>query len=558
MRAKERKAGRLEASGKKKILLAALCGALALSAVAGGIVAARKKSMDSVVNVYPVEYFSMSDYYADRRETEGSVSTDRLQNIHLSGTEIITKIYVTEGQTVKKGDPLIAYDTTLTQIDLDRQSIALSKLELELKEARALLQYYKGLRPYVPPAPVPETTPAETTTEPETTPPRTTPAEATPETTPGQSQSEDAQETQPAETQPAAPVLLGGSGTKEDPQQYLWPQSQAMSEAILLTLMGERQELFVSFYIFEQDNSAGECLWAWQLHCRLEDETLCWQTIAVAESPRSPLLPPEPEEPSEPEQPVEPEPVLPEPEHYYTAAELVRLRAEQEEKIRSLDLQHRMAKVEYERAVLELSDGVVYSQVDGTVLALRTEQEAKASGEPLLTVSGGGGYLVTGYISELALDTVKPGDTVMISSWYNGMEFEGTVMEISDIPAQAGMYYGGDRGNASYYPFTVSVPAEAGLREYDYVGIQYGMQPEGEESFYVEKILIARENGQYFVYADKDGKLEKRPVSVGRELHESYYEVKSGVDVTDSLAFPYGVYEGAKTRLAEPGELYGW
>ena len=62
----------------------------------------------------------------------------------------------------------------------------------------------------------------------------------------------------------------------------------------------------------------------------------------------------------------------------------------------------------------------MYSQLDGVVKAVRTPTDAAANNEAVVEVSAGGGYYVTGTVSELQLDTVKVGQTVTISSRMNG------------------------------------------------------------------------------------------------------------------------------------------
>ena len=46
--------------------------------------------------------------------------------------QIVSKVYVQEGQEVKEGDPLLSYDMTLVNIDLEMEK--LSKQQLEIKK----------------------------------------------------------------------------------------------------------------------------------------------------------------------------------------------------------------------------------------------------------------------------------------------------------------------------------------------------------------------------------------------------------------------------------------
>ena len=62
----------------------------------------------------------MTDYWGDTTETGGTVTMDKLQKVFLSQTQTSAQVYVTEGQTVKKGDRLLSYDSTLTELDVER------------------------------------------------------------------------------------------------------------------------------------------------------------------------------------------------------------------------------------------------------------------------------------------------------------------------------------------------------------------------------------------------------------------------------------------------------
>ena len=89
----------------------------------GGLTLLRNGSR-SAVKVYPVTGISMTDYWGDTTETSGTVTMDKLQKVFLSQTQTSAQVYVTEGQTVKKGDRLLSYDSTLTELDVERARIA--------------------------------------------------------------------------------------------------------------------------------------------------------------------------------------------------------------------------------------------------------------------------------------------------------------------------------------------------------------------------------------------------------------------------------------------------
>ena len=72
------------------------------------------------------------------------------------------------------------------------------------------------------------------------------------------------------------------------------------------------------------------------------------------------------------------------------------------------------------KKLAELGDGNVYAEFDGTVKAVRDPDAAYNNSEAVVELSGGGGYYVTGTLSEMDLGSVQVGDSVSISSWMTG------------------------------------------------------------------------------------------------------------------------------------------
>ncbi len=240
-------------------------------------------------------------------------------------------------------------------------------------------------------------------------------------------------------------------------------------------------------------------------------------------------------------------------------AEIQAEKAELQQKIKDLDLKLRMAEVELKRMNQELSDGVIYAEMSGTIASVLNEGDARASGEPVIKLAGGGGYLVQGTVDELDFDTVYVGQNVDVTSWESGQTFRGTVQEISDTPTDSAMIYGGGNMNVSYYPFTVRIDGDANLREYETLELKLETEHEQTDAFYLEQPFLLQEDGHSYVYiADEDGLLEKREVTTGVTLWGSSVQILDGITLEDSIAFPYGknAREGAKTKLSTLDELY--
>ena len=542
----------------KKIIIICIVVVLVLSAAAvGGAVLLKNRG--GPVGVFSLYDVGMTDYIGDQSECSGMVSTENMQSVYISPTQTLKEVYVQEGQQVSAGDKLASFDTTLSDVELERQRIAVEKVKAQITEETAHLAEINTYKPYVP-VPEPEPEP-EKPLEPVT-----------------------------------LPYLRGGDGTQGKPYIYLWDASLWYTEDFINTVIplepvnpappeepenpeegdpgestGEsgdepgdtepdappaEETVYVSktaYVIFEEreySNPEGELLEYWgMVFTRNTDGSFVFSVYKPDPSYDAGSQPDTPSDPG-----VSPE------EPQYTAAEIAQMRAESEKKIKDLNLQLKVEQVKYEKLKLEINTGVVTAEVSGIVKSVSDPAEAKANGSSFILVSGGGGYYIEGTLTEMDLATVKVGQEVTVMSWYTGMEITGEIVEISDFPSpdSAGNYSNGNR-NVSYYPFTVFVSDEADFGSEDYyVSIMYSSKGESH-GIYVEKPFVLTEGSKSYLYvAGEDGKLHKREVTVGGYLWDNYAEIVSGITAEDRIAFPYGdnVRDGAEIKDGSLEELY--
>lgn len=257
---------------------------------------------------------------------------------------------------------------------------------------------------------------------------------------------------------------------------------------------------------------------------------------------------------------TQPEPELPQIDmgSGYTSAQIAELRSQQEKTIRDLQFQVKMAESNYQIKLKETQSGDVLATINGTVVSLLTEEQAKEENQPVLKLSGGGGFYVQGSVSELQKDKLQPGQTVTINDWNTGMTYEGQVESVADFPTGEEYWNGMGNPNVSYYPFTVFVGEEADLQEGSYVSMIYS-PGDAQQGIYLENPFLVTEQGTSYVYvAGSDGKLEKRPVTTGKSLWGSYTQILDGITAEDQIAFPYGknLKPGAPTQLSDISQLY--
>ncbi len=589
-------------SGKKKLLIAVLVLLLAAGAVTGAYFILRANREPA--KVYSVSEISEDSYDDYQNMVGGEIRTDRLQVAFPSDTQQINEVLVQEGDQVKKGDVLIRYSTTLTELQLQRKELEIAQKEEELEKNQRSYQRYFGKRYQLPvpqsqgqgkprgagelpggvrlellsaplylgePGPGTEPTePVTESTEPVTEPtePVTEPTE--PVTEPTEPVTEPTEPvTEPTETVPEsteAPdpnlvetiAYVAGSGTREDPALYVIAEDYALSREELEALLGDRQELNLVLANTLDNRIDSPVTSAWGMSLFSTEQGWSFRLSDASSYVGAPLAPAEPEDPQEPDWPVEPDyPVIPDNPSGPSWEELQQLRKELEEKIRDLDLEIRMAKAEYKAMEKEMGSGDLRAEFDGVVLTLNDPDYAMESGEPLIKVSGGGGYSVVCNVSELQLRYVTPGKTVTVSSWYGG-EYPATVKEISPYPSSG--YYDPYQ-NVSYYPVTLEVDASANLGEEYWVDVNLGSDKPSGGSYYLFKAFVLTESGKSYVYVrGEDGLLEKRYLNTGRDMYGYMIEILGGLDRDEMIAFPYAksTQEGAKTQEGKLQELYGY
>ena len=567
-------------------------------AVAGGVVwgilTLARNAHRGNVDVYAVSDFSMTDYWGDTSQTSGMVSTDRMQKIFLSDTQKVKQVYVKEGQTVRKGDKLLSYDTTLTALDIERAQINYERQQLQQETAKKelerllLAQNQEELQKQI----------EELQTK----------IDELIGKNQEQWYDENSVPIPSVTTVEGKAAALQGDGSKEEPLYFNWNTGDPLSEENLIKLLPEEAEEAYVVLVIRKDNRSQHQPVAY-ITLRLELEGglpitpepdssgTGTQSGTGADTGSEPADGPDTETgeggqttdtPVTSEQKLnyyyenlpgiewqDPEVTTDEIrelqkeleelqkllEESYPKEELIKMIRDKNKEIAQLDTSIKLAKVNLEKVKKEVGSDTVYSELEGTVKAVRDPNGGDFTGsEAVVEVSGGGGYYIDGALSELELGTVSIGGTVQVNSWMTGASCQGEIVEISDYPTDNANSWSDGNSNVSYYPFKVFVPEEANLQEGDWVEMSY-QNTAGDDgnTMYLESMFIRSENGKSYVMArGENGKLEKRWVQTGRNLWGSYTQIRGGLTVDDFVAFPYGrdVAEGAGTTEATPDKLY--
>lgn len=606
----------MKKQNKKKIIITVTAVVLVV-AIGLGVWFGVSRGRSEPVKVFAFNSVGMTEYWGDSQESYGPVSTDKIQTVFLSSTQTVTEMKVAQGDEVKKGDVLMTFDTTLSDLQLERKRLEVEKLKLDLETAQKKLKDIRNMKPMsivssddfnyggengganrplegnyelsdkqfydgkdeetalicwlrngytvndsilekarqlaedlqTKNQPDPTEPDTEPTTEPTTEPP-TQPSTEPP------TQPSTEPPTQPSTEPPTQPSTEASTPSTEESSEG---EDGEQSSASAAENPGEKptvsvEDYFIVFKVTEDDMSMGNRL-AWEgLHVFKQGSGFAFNFFDASGVPDHTITTDDPDntDPTDPD--------MPDPGSGYTAAQLAQMRAEQEKTIKETKFKIKMAEADYKIMQTEMSDGNVYAEFDGKVVSVLTEEEAKTQNQPVLKVSGGGGFYIQGSVSELEKDKMQIGQEVTVNDWNTGMTYTGKIVSMGDFPTNSDGWNGSGNPNVSYYPFTVFVDETADLQAGMYVNIQYS-SAESENGIYLENPFIRTENGQSYVYVQgANGKLEKRFVTTGKALWGSYTEIRSGLTVDDLIAFPYGknLKEGAPTVESDVSDLYSY
>ena len=616
----------MKKQNKKKIIITVTAVVLVV-AIGLGVWFGVSRGRSEPVKVFAFNSVGMTEYWGDSQESYGPVSTDKIQTVFLSSTQTVTEMKVAQGDEVKKGDVLMTFDTTLSDLQLERKRLEVEKLKLDLETAQKKLKDIQNMKPMSIVSPddfdnsdedsdddgdlekdyelsydhaydgskpskalicwLRVTTgdeevritptvddalleearqqaekfqnenqpdPTEPSTEPttESTTESTTEPATEPPTQPGTEPP-----TQPSTEPPTQPSTEASTPSTEETSEGEGGEHSSASAA---ENPDEKPTITVnSYYMVIKATEGNKRMGArvvWQgMYIRKVGSGFTFQFFDATGVPDHMAT-----DPDDPDNTDPTDPDMPDPGCGYTAAQLAQMRAEQEKTIKETKFKIKMAEADYKIMQTEMSDGNIYAEFDGKVVSVLTEEEAKTQNQPVLKVSGGGGFYIQGSVSELEKDKMQIGQEVTVNDWNTGMTYTGKIVSMGDFPTNSDGWNGSGNPNVSYYPFTVFVDETADLQAGMYVNIQYS-SAESENGIYLENPFIRTENGQSYVYVQgAGGKLEKRFVTTGKALWGSYTEIRSGLTVDDLIAFPYGknLKEGAPTVESDVSDLYSY
>lgn len=590
----------------KKVIAAVIVLAVLAGASVGGIYGYKSyQSKKLVVTVRPVSYINYG-YWGDAETSYGMVTNDSLQEVYLEDSGKVEEIFVAEGDSVEKGDPLVRYDISEVQMQLKRKNLEMSNLNNTIAVANHDLEILKKTMPVDKKRPninlshwgIEDTENTEYTGEEnvnlipekdekddriynyvtgESVPYNAATADGSEENpyifycnqgayaygsfynsirpkegVPGKhavfivcKKDENGKMVmeQPPAQEPGTDVTPGtetpsGTETGSEPGTGTEPLTSAETPVLPAPETGTpvRDETVEKNYVHIDGNSLPTSY----------DDTGTWYIFSGEEADDAfqdlidSIL--DAEEWEEPEG--------------YTKEELAKAIENKEREIKKLDIERRKGELELESLQATASDGVVYAKISGVVKSVAEEDEKDV---PLVVVTGDEGLYVSGTVSELQLDKVRPGTIVTANSWESGMTFEATVTEVSDYPT-SGNSWGDGNPNVSYYRYTAHIEDSSALKNGESVDLSIQTNEntaENTSAIYIEKAYVRQEDGKsYVMIADENNLLKKQYVTTGKTIYGSAIEIKSGLTEEDRIAFPYGKEAVEGTPVTDEDNTY--
>ena len=544
----------------------------------------------SVVAAFVIGYFGILQYRKASRKVDvvqvstvnmggnpmesqmsGLVSDPATQTVTPSASQIISAVYVTEGQAVSVGDKLLAYDITSLNYTVELKKIEISTTQLRLEQAKKELQQLQNTKPVerkVTPTPTPTPEPefkldtevgtqvednkvwnylnsltdedtefTKDLDEPTPTPtPQTSPV---PTPTPAPT---------PTPTPAVPAVNTYEKGTKANPYHFAIKGDGFLTGKFVKELIQKAETdgktFYVSLDVYKDDDKTKGLVDSWLVSVDRLKEILGTETNDLAKvdlKTRALLKVQVFHEDPVPE--IEPDGM--------TASELVRAIHAKESEVREYDIDIRRKKLEFSELQTQLADGVVYAKRSGVIKGLKDINNVPTDGTPFLTVAGGTGTEVKGTISELLLTTIQKGTKVSVTSYETGSIYEAVVTQIDNFPTNSGEGFYGGNPNVSMYGFTAYIEKGDDLKQGTYLALSIQQENMDTSSIYLSNAFIRDEHGQKYVMKDVDGKLVKTYIKTGKVYFNMSTEVLSGLADTDYIAFPYGdgAIEGTRTKI---------
>lgn len=582
---------------KKKFIVIPLICAIVIGGVAYAI--NMKKQADSIVQVVPVSEM-MSDVYFSEISSCGKVTKGSMQSVRaVKDSEIkVSKYNVKKGDTVKKGDVLLEYDTESLQMELETQKTQLSVAENNIKIQENNIKNLKGLQPSEN-----ATQPTEPETQPETEPLEepTTPIEPL--------ENIEYLKRVDIDTQP-----LDGDGSEENPYIFFVSADSVVSSRYMkfLSKGDNGNPIYAIFNVCTDDEGlvyswlvngleiTKEYIKDWQPVngvSRAEDGSI---RVKQGENPFATLITYSPNTTQDDREYIENQdiyemlgddleiddelvssylednnalgqtqnaivddvddtakPTIEGADYFYSREELKELIADAENQLEELKFSKRQLEIEIKRTENSLKTGKEIATIDGVVTFSANSNEQAVKKGYHIVISNESTTSIMCTLSSEDLKSVFVGTKVSVSYFdgsagannagANKMDSatcEGEVSEISDVPTVGTNESYDSRfvdDTSENYEVKIVLDKSIQIDNSEEIFVSFDVGEAQKNGVWIPYGLIRSENKKHYVFVANDKNvLEKRYIEKGVTYWGQDVEILSGLSKDDKIAFPYG------------------
>ena len=234
--------------------------------------------------------------------------------------------------------------------------------------------------------------------------------------------------------------------------------------------------------------------------------------------------------------------------------------------LKEAELNVKAKETEVARSEEIMENATVVSPVTGRITAINDGgYDNYGNPLPYMTIQQAGSFRIKGTLGELQRGGIMEGSRMkIVSRTDSSVYWLGTVALVDyESPSQGSendMYFGNavdGMAAASKYPFYVELDSSEGLilGQHVYLELDAGEEAVASGPSVSGGFVCYEEDGSTYVWAEKNGKLEKRPVVVGEYNYMlDTVEILEGLSEDDFIAFPDPelCVEGAPTTHSEP------
>ena len=132
---------------KKKVVIAILIVVLTGGGITGGVVGYRAYQNSKLVAEVQSVSMLNTGFWGDSMESDGTVTNGQQQDVYVSTEQTVQKVFVTEGQEVSEGDPLLQYDMTNIDLAIEMKKLDIQTIENNIAVAQKELEKLKNTKP---------------------------------------------------------------------------------------------------------------------------------------------------------------------------------------------------------------------------------------------------------------------------------------------------------------------------------------------------------------------------------------------------------------------------